>query len=148
MELIANLPRVCAKKPADAKEWSLCAYMGVERSHHDSGAYDKDSDCNAGDMHISVKSSGFTLMSGSLCEGRESFDEIWDLYESRVHSNLFAYITDDYTCYMMNLSEFKQFVYSFCRTERESEKNGGQMKIRCRKESEKMLRWLATMANA
>ena len=46
-------------------------------------------------------------------------------------------------CYEMNLPEFKQFVYAFCHTERESEKNGGAMKIRCRKESKKMLAWLA-----
>lgn len=147
MTTITNMPRVNAKKPADAKEWSLCAYMGVERSRHDSGAYDKDSDCNAGDMHISVKSSAFTLMSGSLCEGRDTFDGIWELYAERTHSNTFAYITEDYTCYMMNLEEFKRFVYTFCRTERESEKNGGALKIRCRKESAKMLSWLAEMAS-
>ena len=34
----------------------------------------------------------------------------------------------------------------FARTERESEKNGGAMKIRLRKESLKMLKWLAARA--
>ena len=43
---------------------------------------------------------------------------------------------------MMNINEFEQFVYMFGRTERESEKNGGAMKIRCRKESRKMVEWL------
>ena len=87
-------------------------------------------------------------MAGSLCEGREGFDEIWSLYAERVHSNMFAYVTLTGTVYMMNIDEFKSFVYAFCRTERESEKNGGAMKIRCRKESAKMLRWLTDKVSA
>lgn len=128
---------------SDAAEWALCKRYGIERAKHDSSAYDKDSDVSAGDVRISVKTSAFTLMSGNLCEGREDFDGIWNLYAERVHSNQFAYVTMQGVCYMMNLSEFKRFVYMFCHTERESEKNGGQVKIRCRKESGKMLRWLA-----
>ena len=104
--------------------------------------YDKGSDVNAGSRHISVKSSGFTLMSGSLCEGRNSFDAIWELYEMKVASNEWTYITKDGKAYEMDLNEFKNFVYEFCTTEKESAKNGGFMKIRCRKESKKMLRWL------
>lgn len=129
-----------------AREWALCRYYMVERTAHDHTAYDKDSDLDAAGKHISIKASGFTLMSGSLCEGRETFDGIWELYASRVHSDTFAYITADFTVYEMNIGEFKKFVYTFGRTERESEKNGGAMKIRLRKESEKMLRWLADMA--
>ena len=139
-----NLGR--APKVSDAAEWELCARYGIERTKHDSSSYDKDSDVNAGDVRISVKTSGFSLMAGSLCEGIEDFDGIWNLYESRVHSNQFAYVTLDGTCYMMNIVEFKLFVYTFCRVERESEKNGGQMKIRCRKESGKMLKWFKEMA--
>ena len=73
----ANISRfapVGVKNRGDAREWAVCAHMGVERGKHDSGAYDRDSDVNAGDLHISVKSSGFTLMSGNLCEGLQSFD--------------------------------------------------------------------------
>lgn len=144
----ANLPRIPAAHIADAKEWAVAALMGVTRTKHDSKAYDKDSDVVAGNMRISVKSSAFTLMAGSLCEGLTSFDSIWNLYESKTHSNTFAYVTADFIAYMMNLDEFKQFVYNFCHLERESEKNGGAMKIRCRKESGKMLKWLANMAAA
>lgn len=143
-----TLTRVSAKNEGDAREWSVCAYMGVERSLHDSKAYDKDSDCVCGDMRISVKASAFTLMAGSLCEGLTDFDSIWNLYESKTHSNTFAYVTKDFIMYMMNLAEFKRFVYEFCGLERESEKNGGALKIRCRKESGKMLKWLANMAAA
>lgn len=134
------------RNAGDAREWALCRHYMVERTAHDSGAYDRDSDINAGDKHISVKASAFTLMSGNLCEGLETFDGIWNLYATRVHSNTFAYVTVDYTVYEMNLDEFKKFVYTFCRLERESEKNGGALKIRCRKESGKMLKWLADMA--
>ena len=138
-----TIERINHKNAGIAREWALCHYYGIERTAHDAGAYDKDSDLNAGDKHISIKASAFSLMSGALCEGREDFDGIWNLYESRVHSNTFAYVTADFTVYEMNISEFKMFVYTFGRTERESEKNGGQMKIRLRKESLKMLKWLS-----
>ena len=132
-----------------AREWALCRHYMVIRTAHDSLAYDKGSDLDTADgKHISIKASAFTLMSGNLCEGIEDFDGMWNLYESRVHSDTFAYVTADYIVYEMNISEFKQFVYAFAHTERESEKNGGQMKIRLRKESGKMLKWLADKAAA
>lgn len=138
--------RVENKNAGIAREWALCRHYMVERTSHDSLAYDKGSDLDAAGKHISIKASAFTLMSGALCEGIEDFDGIWNLYESRVHSDTFAYITADFTVYEMNIDEFKQFVYAFAHTERESEKNGGQVKIRLRKESGKMLKWLADMA--
>ena len=135
-------------KLSDAAEWALCARYGITRTAHDSSAYDRDSDVNAGDVRISVKTSAFTLMAGSLCEGLTNFDDIWNLYAERVHSNRFAYVSKAGECFEMNLTEFKRFVYAFCHTEKESEKNGGAMKIRCRKESKKMLEWLTANAAA
>ena len=133
---------IVAKNAGDAREWALCEYYNMERTAHNSESYDKNSDLNTADgKHISIKSNAFTLMSGSLCNGLTDFDEIWNLYEKNVHSDTFAYITADFTVYEMNLNEFKNFVYNFCGLERESEKNGGAMKIRCKKESKKMLRW-------
>ena len=125
-----------------AREHDLCAYYGITRTLHDHSAYDKDSDIVAAGLNISVKASGFSLMSGSLCEGLEDFDGIWNLYESRVHSDHFAYVTSEYEVYMMNIAEFKSFIYMFGALERESQKNGGKVKIKCRKESKKMLAWL------
>ena len=104
--------------------------------------YNEGSDVNVGNRHISVKSSAFSLMSGSLCEGQQTFDGIWNLYESKTASNEWTYITKDGRAFEMDLNEFKAFVYEFCGTEKESSKNGGAMKIRCRKESKKMLKWL------
>lgn len=129
------------------REWSLCRHYGIIRVAHDSGSYDTGSDIETAYANISVKASGFTLMSGSLCEGLEDFDAIWTLYRTKVHSDTFAYVTKEYEVYEMDINEFEKFVYAFCRTERESEKNGGQMKIRCRKETQKMLDWLANMAS-
>ena len=143
-----TIERISHKNAGIAREWALCRHYMVERTAHDSLAYDKGSDLDAAGKHISIKASAFTLMSGALCEGLEDFDSIWNLYESRVHSDTFAYITADFTVYEMNITEFKQFVYMFARTERESEKNGGQVKIRCRKESAKMLKWLTAMVAA
>lgn len=137
------------KNEGIAREWALCRHYMVERTTHDNLAYDKGSDLDTADgKHISIKASAFTLMSGSLCEGRDTFDGIWELYAERVHSDTFAYITADFTVYEMNLDEFKCFVYTFAHTEHESEKNGGALKIRLRKESGKMLKWLADKASA
>ncbi len=139
-----NFTPTTSKNHGIAIEWGVCSYYKIKRIAHDSNAYDKDSDINMGNKHISIKSSKFTLMSGSLCENKTSFDEIWKLYESKVHSNTFVYGTKNGKAYEMNLQEFKQFVYTFCTLEKESAKNGSQVKIRCRAESKKMLQWLET----
>lgn len=130
-----------------AREWSLCRYYGITRTSHDAQRYDVASDIDAGEKQISVKASGFTLMSGALCDGRDTFNGIWALYASRVHSNTFAYVTEDFTVYEMSLDEFAEFVHEFGRLEKESAKNGGALKIRCKKESKKMVGWLEARAN-
>lgn len=138
-----TIDRIDHQNAGIAREWALCAHYMVTRTAHDSLAYDKGSDLDTADgKHISIKASAFTLMAGNLCEGIEDFDGIWNLYESRVHSNTFAYVSVEFKVYEMSLAEFKMFVYAFGRIERESEKNGGAMKIRLRKESGKMLKWL------
>lgn len=141
------IERIDHKNAGIAREWSMCRYHNVIRTAHDNLAYDKGSDLDTADgKHISIKASAFTLMAGNLCEGIEDFDGIWNLYASRVHSDTFAYITADFMAYEMNLDEFKRFVYAFGRLERESSKNGGAVKIRLRKESSKMIKWLENMA--
>lgn len=141
------IERINHKNAGIAREWSMCRHHNVIRTAHDNLAYDKGSDLDTADgKHISIKASAFTLMAGNLCEGIEDFDGIWNLYASRVHSDTFAYITADFMAYEMNLDEFKRFVYAFGRLERESSKNGGAVKIRLRKESSKMIKWLENMA--
>ena len=136
-------PMTISRNAGDNREWSVCAYIGAERTKHDSSDYRNSSDIVLGERHISVKSSAFTLMSGNMCEGETTMDGIWNVYERNTHSNEVAYVTEDFTAYFMTIAEFKKFVYAFCRTEKESAKNGGQTKIRCRKESKKMVEWLA-----
>ncbi len=128
------------------REWTVCAYAGIERTTHDHAPYDKDSDVNVGNRHISIKASKFTLMSGTLCEGKSEFNDIWELYSAKAHSNEWCYMTEAYTAYFMGKEEFKQFVYEFCHVEKDSEKNGGHYKIRCAKETQKMLQWLEARA--
>lgn len=130
------------KNAGIAREWALCRHFGIERVAHDHSRYDEDSDLNLGSKHISIKASAFTLMSGSLCEGRDTFDGIWELYAERVHSNTFVYMTTEFVAYEMNINEFKSFVYEFGRLERESAKNGGCVKIRFAKETKRVLEWL------
>ena len=127
-------------------EWAFCKAHGVDRVKHDNSKYYEDSDLNADGFHYSIKASGFSLMSGSLCEGRTEFEDIWNLYTSKVHSDRFVYITREGVAYIMNLDEFGKFVHEFGRLEKESAKNGGAVKIRCLKESKKMVKWLAEIA--
>lgn len=129
-----------------AREWAVCRHYNIERTAHDNVPYDKGSDLDVANKHISIKSSGFTLMSGALCEGLTEFTEIWTLYKQRVHSNVFAYVTLEYQVFEMNIDEFEKFVFAFGRVEHDSNKNGGQAKIRLRKESAKMVRWLEEMS--
>lgn len=124
------------------REWALCEYFGIERHSHDNGSYDVASDVEAGDLKISVKASGFSLMSGSKCKGCKTFEGIWRRYYKNVHSNTWAYITKNWECYMMNKAEFSKFMHKFGVLSRESTKNGGGLKIQNRKESKEMLEWL------
>lgn len=129
-----------------AREWALCQYFGIDRQRHDHSDYRTSSDIMVGELNISVKASAFTLMSGSLCGGYTEFEDIWELYKRSTHSNTFAYVTADFTVYLMNLNEFEKFVHKFCRTETDSKKNGGKVKIRCKKETEEMRAWLRAAA--
>ena len=146
VKCLSNCAPAYVHNAGDRRECALALHMGQKWEHHDSKPYHIASDVEAGDMHISVKASAFTLMSGTMTEGRDNLEDILALYMERTHSNTVAYIAADFTAYLMNMVEFTKFVRTFCYVERDSEKNGGGYKVRCRKESGKMLRWLANMA--
>lgn len=110
-------------------------------SGKDSLSYAVSSDVFHNGVGISVKSSHFTLMSAKLANSEDMAEQL-DFYFSTVHSTLFAYVTKEYAAYMMNAVEFREFLELFCTMERESQKNGGGMKVRCRAESAKMVKWL------
>lgn len=93
------------------------------------------------EYEMSVKSSKFSLMSGNACICQD-FDGMVEEFFSRAKSKQFAYITQDMVAYVMNVEQFRQFVYEFCGLEKESSKNGGRYKVKMRAESKKTLAWL------
>lgn len=124
---------------------------GQKWEHHDSNGYDRASDIEFNGQHISVKAYHFTLMSGTLCEGKTTLAEIWEVYAERVHSNVFAYVLKE-TAYMMTLAEFKEFVFKFCEVERESNhsdrKGNGSVKVRAKRCESDMVKWFNSKLTA
>lgn len=105
-------------------------------------SYDEDSDIR--EMNASVKSSGASL----ACIYGNSFDSILNIYFNNVHSNLWIYVTvanEEVTEYHMNEKEFRKFCETWGNLVRESGTN--LLKIRLKKESNKMLNWLDNLAN-
>lgn len=124
-----------------AKEANYCYHITGEIRRHDKVPFDMGSDIP--ENKASVKSARFTLVSARLLKGT-TFDEQWNEYKERVHSEKFVYVTKDNVAYEMDINEFEKFVYAFCNMERESDKNGGGMKIRCKSESKELIKWLST----
>lgn len=123
-------------------EQSLRYFLHGYTTAHDSRRFDEASDID----NISVKSAHFTLVQGGLLNGSE-LEPMIDDYFSRVHSTEFAYVARDFTVYMMNAKEFREFLMAFCAVERDSYKNGGKLKVRARSESKKMINWLKERAS-
>ena len=113
--------------------------MTGKTRRHDSVPFDTDSDIP--ELEASIKSSAFTLVSAKYIKG-DTMAEQWADFYSRVHSKKFVYISLKRVAYEMDIDEFKSFVFEWCGMEKESAKNGGGWKVRCKKESDKMLRWL------
>lgn len=139
---LTNYVNADATNGGDVREWAVCRYFGVERVKHDNSRYDMASDCEVGELRISIKANRFSLMSGSLCKGCDTFDDIWNRYNENVHSNIWAYVTKDWQCYFMDKEEFSKFIHNFARLDRESSKRGGGKKIKGKEESKAMLSWL------
>lgn len=104
--------------------------------HFSNVAFDVGSDIET--LKISVKSARFTLASHLLGETKE--EKINDFF-NRVHSTRFAYVTRNGDIYIMNATEFQQFVTMFASLQKASKKNGGQMVVRAKSETKKMLQW-------
>lgn len=137
--------RSTAKNKGIAAQQNYEFTMTGRMNNHDSRRWFAGSDVTICGVGISIKADGFSLADARTNMG-ETFDEKWSDYESRVHSTKFVYITAENIAYEMNIAEFKKFVYTFCYLSRESSKNGGGCKIRCKHESQKMRDWLARMA--
>ena len=82
---------------------------------------------------IQIKSSRATV-----CKGTDI-----DKHLNEDKANRYAYVIEDLsTAYIMNKTEWKEFVREFATLTRESQKNGGNEKLRLKRESTTMLQWL------
>lgn len=125
-----------ASKQADRKEDDFrYAVTGVSTNKHDSIEFSKGCDV----LDYSIKTSHASLP--STLNGETIADKLADMYK-RDAANKYVYISDDNIAYIMNKCEFTAFVFAFGRLERDSQKNGGGMKVRLLRESTRMLAWL------
>ena len=62
------------------------------------------------------------------------------LQQDKAHKYL--YVTKNYIGYVMDKSEYLEFCKTFGTITRDSQKNGGQQKLRLKSEGKKMLQWL------
>lgn len=120
-------------------EQALAYTLTGELRRHDDVLFYEGSDIP--EFHMSVKAGGFTLASGRVNMGN-TLEEKWADFRARTASSVFAFVTSEMVAYLMTIDEFEAFVFAWCRLEQDSAKNGGLMKVRCRKESGKMLQWL------
>ena len=127
---------------------NMTVACGLTYAAHDGKSYDSASDIEYMGHHISVKAYHFTLMSGTMCEGKTTVNDIWDVYARTTHSDRFAYVLGE-TAYIMNIVEFEKFVKLFCEIERESnhsDRQGtGSVKVRAKRCENNMRKWFASM---
>lgn len=127
---------------------NMTVACGLTYAAHDGKSYDSASDIEYMGHHISVKAYHFTLMSGTMCEGKTTVNDIWDVYARTTHSDRFAYVLGE-TAYIMNIAEFEKFVKLFCEIERESNhsdrQHTGNVKVRAKRCENNMRKWFASM---
>ena len=136
MEKLALTRVSTARKQADRKEDDFrYAMTGIVTHKHDSVEFSKGADV----LDYSIKTSHASLP--STLKGETIADKLNDMYK-RDYANKYVYISDNNDAYIMNQCEFTAFVTEFGRLERDSQKNGGGMKVRLLRESSRMLAWL------
>lgn len=136
MEKLALTKVSTARKQADRKEDDFrYAMTGIATHKHDSVEFSKGADV----LDYSIKTSHASLP--STLKGETIADKLNDMYK-RDYANKYVYISDNNDAYIMNKCEFTAFVTEFGRLERDSQKNGGGMKVRLLRESSRMLAWL------
>ncbi len=133
---IANL-RLHTKEGIN-KEQCLSYHLTSTYGKHDNLKWNEGSDIP--ERSMSVKSAKFSLCTGGQLKG-ESITEMLIDYFARVASTVFAYVTSEYRVYEMNANEFAEFLTEFTYLTPESGKNNGQLKIKAKSESKKMLQW-------
>lgn len=136
MEKLALTRVSTARKQADRKEDDFrYAMTGICTHKHDSVEFSKGADV----LDYSIKTSHASLP--PTLKGETIADKLNDMYK-RDYANKYVYISDNNDAYIMDKREFTAFVTEFGRLERDSQKNGGGMKVRLLRESSRMLAWL------
>lgn len=105
---------------------------GELKTKHDNIRYDKGTDC----LNYQIKSARATV-----CKGNDIIAHV-----NAERADEFIYGTKDGTAYVMNKSEYIEFVETFGTLTRESQKNGGAEKIRLKHETPAMIEWLEARA--
>ncbi len=127
-----------ANAGARAEQNLIYTICGQTRAH-DSVPFDKGSDYP--EWHMSIKSSRFTLASGHMMKST-TFDGQIEEYFTRTASKIWAYVAENGIAYIMNETEFRAFLVTFGKFERDSERNGGKNKIRFPRETKAIIQWL------
>lgn len=112
-------------------------HRGLDYLVNPNTSYDTGSDIE--EMRASVKSSGASL---ARIYGN-TLEQILNVYFANVHSTLWIFINDmgeEITEYHMNKEEFREFLYEFGTLARENKTH--LIKVRLKKVSGKMLKWL------
>ena len=125
-----------ARKQADRKEDDFrFALTGVCTHKHDSIEFSQGADV----LDYSIKTSHASLP--STLKGETITEKLADMYK-RDYANKYVYVSNDNVAYIMNKCEFTAFITEFGRLEKDSQKNGGNTKVRLLRESSRMLAWL------
>ncbi len=124
-------------------EQALAFTLTGEMRSADHLAFDKASDIP--EYRMSVKAHRFTLASPDVSFGRTREEKLYD-YETRVHSTLFAYVTDEFIAYIMNLTEWMEFLRRF--TFLDTASGTHEKKVRGKSEGKEIRAWLQAHAVA
>lgn len=89
--------------------------------------------------NIQIKSARATVCLGMTAEDL-------DRHLATDKAERYAYITKDYEVYEMSKEEYRAFVLAFYCVEANSQKNGGKLKLRLRKEGKAMIDYLRAAA--
>lgn len=104
--------------------------------------FDEGSDIE--ELHMSVKSKSFTLATN--LNGDSLADMVQDYFD-RTASTTWCYVSLDLNkLFIMDKAEFSYLLHTYGTVDRVSAKRGGRTKVRVKRETQSLQRWLLTTA--
>lgn len=146
-EYIPELAQVELRYPHNAGQQAEHAFKEVKRFAQVvalNARYDIASDVEQ--VALSIKSARFTLANGNLMQG-ETLEQMIDYYIKTTAAQRTAYITKDNRVFYMTHNELKAFLFQFGKLEKDSQMNGGKVKVRMGHETKAVLAWLEGQAS-